>query len=93
MVEFVTLFLGALIAGPTQVAFRVHPDVASLEIRLDAQAVATLGKAPWELEVDFGEELAPHLLEAVAYAGNGREIGRASQSRREPSSTARPWTS
>lgn len=77
--EFVTLFLGALIAGPTEVALQVHRDVAAVEIRLDTQAVATLREAPWELEVDFGEELSPHLVEAVAYAGDGREIGRASQ--------------
>jgi hypothetical protein len=79
MVEFVTLFLGALIAGPTDVAFQVHQDVAAVEIRLDTRAVATLREAPWELEVDFGEELAPHLVEAIAYTGHGREIGRARQ--------------
>lgn len=79
MVEFITLFLGALITGPSQVQLQVHGDVAALEIRLDTKAVATLHAAPWELEVDFGEELAPHLLEAVAYAGDGRELGRANQ--------------
>ncbi len=79
MVEFITLFLGALITGPNQVELQVHEDVAALELRLDARAVATLRKAPWALEVDFGDQLLPHLLEAVAYAGDGREVGRASQ--------------
>ncbi len=79
MVEFITLFLGALIAEPTQVRLQVHQDVAALEIRLDGRALDTLRGAPWGLEVDFGKELVPHLLEAVAYSGGGREIGRASQ--------------
>lgn len=79
MVEFVTLFLGALIAGPAQVQLQVHHDVATLEVRLDGETVATLRGTPWELEVDFGERLLPHLLEAIAHAEDGREIGRASQ--------------
>ena len=79
MIEFITLFLGALITGPGRVELQVHGDVAAVEIRLDAQAVATLRAAPWALQVDFGEELLPHLLEAVAYAADGREMGRASQ--------------
>ena len=79
MVEFVTLFLGALIAGPSELHLQVHRDVAAVEIRLDAQVVARLSGSPWGVEVDFGEELLPHLLEAVAYASDGRELGRASQ--------------
>lgn len=79
MVEFVTLFLGALITGPYPVELRVHPTVATLEMRLDGQAVATLHDAPWALEVDFGGVLLPHLLEAVAYDGDESEVGRARQ--------------
>ncbi len=79
VVEFITLFLGALIAEPMQVQLQVHADVAALEIRLDGRALDTLRGAPWELEVDFGEQLVPHLLEAIAYSGDGREIGNASQ--------------
>jgi hypothetical protein len=79
VVEFITLFLGALVAGPSQVQLQVDQGVAALEVRLDGQSVATLRGAPWELEVDFGEELAPHLLEAIAFAEDGGQIGRASQ--------------
>ncbi len=79
MVEFITLFLGALIADSAHVRLQVHQDVAALEIRLDGRALDTLRGAPWELEVDFGAELVPHLLEAFATSEGGREIGRASQ--------------
>jgi hypothetical protein len=79
LVEFITLFLGALITGPNPVGLQVNEEVAALEIRLDGQAVATIRQAPWTLDVDFGDALLPHLLEAVAYAGDGSEVGRASQ--------------
>lgn len=79
MIEFVTLFLGALIAGPSRVELQVHHDVAAVEMRLDEQPVATLHGPPWAREVDFGEALLPHRLEAVAFAEDGRELGRATQ--------------
>ncbi len=79
MVEFVTLLLGALVAGPTEVRLEVHRDVAAVELLLDGTAVGTLRAAPWRAEVDFGAELAPHLLEAVAYSPERGEVGRASQ--------------
>ena len=79
MVHFLTLFLGALIAGPHEVRLDAHRDVAALEIRLDGRSVATLRSPPWKVEVDFGEELAPHRLDAIAYGSGGRELGRVSQ--------------
>ncbi len=79
MIEFITLLLGALVAEPTQIRLQVHRDVVAVDLRLDGRSLGTLREAPWELEVDFGEELLPHRLEAVAFAGNGKEIGRARQ--------------
>ena len=79
MIEFVTLFLGGVIAGSAGVQLMVDREVATVEIRLDAEAVATLRGAPWEVEVDFGEEPAPHLLEAIAFAADGSELDRARQ--------------
>ena len=78
MIEFATLFLG-LILGPQQVELLVHDNVAAIEIVLDHQAVGRLNQPPWQLTVDFGGELAPHVLEAVAYSGSGTEIGRVDQ--------------
>jgi hypothetical protein len=79
VVEFVTLFLGALIVGPSRVELQVRRDVAAVEMRLDGQTVAALRGPPWAREVDFGDALLPHRLEAVAYARDGREVGRATQ--------------
>ncbi|MCP4658801.1 MAG: hypothetical protein GY856_25600, partial [bacterium] len=41
--------------------------------------VGVLTREPWSLEVDFGTELAPHRLVAVARDGAGQELGRADQ--------------
>jgi hypothetical protein len=79
MVEFITLFLGALTTGPRDVQMQVHQEVAAVELRLDGQVVASLRGEPWESKVDFGQELAPHLLEAVAYDDDTSEIGRTRQ--------------
>ena len=79
MVQFITLFLGSLIVGPHPVRLEVPGVVAAIEVRLDQQTVATLRAPPWEMVVDFGEDLAPHLLEAIAHGADGRETGRARQ--------------
>lgn len=82
MIAFVSLFLGLFI-GPKPVELAVGGEVAvkvaAVELRLDGATVATLTGAPWKTEVDFGSELAPRLLEAVALDGEQRELGRASQ--------------
>ena len=78
MIEFATLFLG-LILGPQHVRFFAHESVAAIEISLDHQVVGHLHHPPWQLAVDFGEELAPHVLEAVAFGASGTEIGRVDQ--------------
>ncbi len=78
MIEFATLFLG-LILGPQQVELLVHDNVAAIEVVLDHQVVGRLNQPPWQLTVDLGEELAPHVLEVVAFGSSGTEIGRVDQ--------------
>lgn len=78
MIEFATFFLG-LILGPQQVELLVHDNVAAIEVVLDHQVVGRLNQPPWQLTVDLGEELAPHVLEAVAFGSSGTEIGRVDQ--------------
>jgi len=78
MIEFATLFLG-LVFGTQQVEFLVHERVGAIEISLDYQVVGHLNQPPWQLSVDFGEDLAPHVLQAVAHGSSGTEIGRTEQ--------------
>ena len=79
MIEFVTLFLGGLFVGIRPVEVMVEPSVVAVEIHLNGEAVARLEQPPWRAEVNFGGELAPHLLEAVALGTSGREIDRTRQ--------------
>ncbi len=79
MIAFVTLFLG-LAAGAETVELTVGDGVAAVELRLDGRQVADLRGPPWTAECDFGSELAPHELVAIAYDDAGREVGRAEQS-------------
>ncbi|MEM9598361.1 MAG: hypothetical protein AAGD06_29115, partial [Acidobacteriota bacterium] len=78
MVEFVTLFLG-LTFGVHPVQLTVTGDPVRVELRLDADVVATLDEPPWRAQVDFGSRLTPHELEAVAIGSDGAELGRARQ--------------
>lgn len=78
MIDFVSLFLG-LVVGPHPVEVAVPQEVARVELRLDDAAVAGLRAPPWRVDVDFGEALAPHELVAVAFDGQGAEVGRARQ--------------
>ncbi|MEM1204760.1 MAG: hypothetical protein AAGN66_16145 [Acidobacteriota bacterium] len=78
MVEFVTLFLG-LTFGVHPVQLTVTGDPVRVELRLDAEVVATLDEPPWRAQVDFGSRLTPHELEAVAIGSDGAELGRARQ--------------
>ena len=78
MIEFVTVFF-SLVAGVQPVEVRAAPSVATVELRLDGAPVAELAGAPWRADVDFGLELAPHELEAVARDAAGRVLGRAVQ--------------
>ncbi len=78
MVEFVSLFLG-LVLGPTRVEIAVDPAVAAVVLELDGEAVGTLTAAPWELEIDLGDELAPRRLVARALDASGVELDRATR--------------
>jgi hypothetical protein len=79
MIEFLTLFLGAIVTGPTEVRLMVSGDVAAIEILLDEDSLTVLRASPWQVEVDFSEELEPHVLEAIAYGNNGQELDRTRQ--------------
>ncbi len=79
MIEFLTLFLGGIVTGPTEIELMVNDDVAAVEIRLDESSLAVLRAPPWEIEIDFSEELEPHLLEAIAFDRSGHELDRVRQ--------------
>ncbi len=78
MIAFASLFLG-LVLGTKPVELVVGDGVAAVELRLDGAMVGELREAPWALECDFGEALAPRHLEAVAFDSAGRELGRVEQ--------------
>ncbi|MCP3956732.1 MAG: hypothetical protein GY719_02650 [bacterium] len=78
MVEFVTLLLG-LISGVQAIEVSVTEEVARVELLLDGAVVATVDGEPWRAEVDLGRSLRPHVLEAVAWTANGKEVDRAEQ--------------
>ncbi len=78
MVTFVSLFLWLMVdVHPVKVA--VDPSVASVEILLDGRSIGVATEPEWEVECDFGANLRPHELVAVARDASGREIGRAVQ--------------
>ncbi len=61
--------------GVQPVQLLVSDAVASAELRLDGRSVATIAGEPWSAACDFGTELLPHELVAVARDAEGREIG------------------
>lgn len=79
MIEFITLFLGGLVTGPRPVEIMAGNTVAIVEVWLDGELEERLSAPPWKLEVDFGPELSPHALEAVALDSRQRELARARQ--------------
>ena len=86
MIAFASLFLG-LVLGSRPVEIVVGQDMATsashsvstLEIRLDNKLVAELERPPWIAACDFGTELTPHHLEAIAFDSEGREVSRIEQ--------------
>jgi hypothetical protein len=78
MIAFASLFLG-LVFGAQTVEVVVGETVAAVELRLDGERLTTLREPPWRTTVDFGAELAPRHLEAVAFDAGGEELGRAEQ--------------
>ena len=78
MVTFLSLFLWLMTdVHPVKVA--VDPGVASVEIFLDGVVIGVATDPKWEVECDFGQQLRPHELVAVARDETGQEVGRASQ--------------
>lgn len=78
MITFLTLFLN-LTAGVLPVAVSVADPVARVELVLDGERVGALDGPPWVWACNFGAELRPHELEAVAYDARGRELDRVMQ--------------
>lgn len=75
-VAFITLFLG-LFLGPKEVRLSVGGGVTAVELRLDGALAARMAAPPWAAVVDFGPEILPRDLEAVAFDSEEHEVGRA----------------
>lgn len=78
VVGFASLFLG-LVLGVHPIVLTVSSEVAAVELLLDGSPEALLAAPPWRTEIDFGPELVPHELVAVARDAEGNELGRAGQ--------------
>lgn len=78
MITFASLFLG-LVFGVHTVAVTVSNDVTAVDVLLDDRLVGTIKGSPWSVPIDFGSELAPHELVAVAFDALYGEVGRATQ--------------
>jgi len=78
MVTFISLFLG-LITGSHMVELAVDGPAVRVEIVLDQKVVRVFARPPWRGSCDFGSELQPHELVAIAYDADGNELGRARQ--------------
>lgn len=77
-VVFTTLFL-ALVVGTHNVRVEIDGEPNRVVFSLDGAEVATDETPPWRTRLDFGGELAPHVIEAVALDAEGGEVGRAAQ--------------
>ncbi|MEM8934551.1 MAG: hypothetical protein AAGE94_25380, partial [Acidobacteriota bacterium] len=65
--------------GVRDIEVVVNPEVTRVELRLDGEAQAVLDGPPWRTTLDFGAELTPHTLDAIAFDAAGRRIGTAQQ--------------
>ncbi len=83
MIEILTLFLG-LVVGPHPVELAVDPSVAAVDLHLDGVVAARLEQPPWQALVDFGSDLVPHEIEALALDERGEVTGRASREVNRP---------
>lgn len=75
MIEFASLFLG-FVLGVRPVELAVDARVAAVVLSLDGREAARLVGPPWSAEVDFGSDLVPHRLEAVALDAAGYPVER-----------------
>ena len=78
MIEFVTLLLG-LVTGMQSVELSVDERVTRVELQLDGEPIESRREPPWLFDCDFGDELAPHELTAIAYGADGQETARVRQ--------------
>jgi len=78
VIAFASFYLG-LVLGAQPIELIAGDKVARVELRLDDRAVATLDGPPWRTELDFGEQLLPHDLSALAFDAAGAEVGLARQ--------------
>jgi hypothetical protein len=78
MIKFLTLLAG-LVAGVQSLEVAVSGPVARVELRVNGRVVDEADAAPWSLRCDLGGELHPAHLEAVAFDGSERELGRDEQ--------------
>lgn len=51
-------------------------EAARIDLLLDGRRVASLEHPPYEAWIDLGRAVKPHRVEAVAFAADGRELGR-----------------
>jgi hypothetical protein len=75
---FVTRFLG-LVAGEQNVILEADASVRSIELRVDGRAELILEQPPWKGTLDLGPELRPREVTAIAFDGQGNEVGRETQ--------------
>jgi hypothetical protein len=68
-----------LVNGEQPIEVQVEPSVKRVEILVDGARAATMTGTPWRTIVNFGPELTPHELTAVAYDANNREVARDTQ--------------
>ncbi len=86
-VAFVSIFL-SLTLGVHPVEVLVGDDVDQVEIWLDYRLIGTIEGPEWKLDADFGRDLEPHVLKAVAFDAEGEELARAEQWINLPTPTA-----
>lgn len=68
-----------LVNGEFPVSIYVDPKVQRVELLRNGQRIGEVKGAPWQALINFGPELVPHELTAVAYDAAGNEIGRDTQ--------------
>ncbi len=78
LVTFVSLLVG-LVVGEHTVVLDVSKPVDHVDLVLDGQTIGVVKDPPWSFRHDFGDELQPHELIAVARGSDGKELARARQ--------------
>lgn len=87
IVAFVSIFL-SLTMGVHPVEVLVSDEVERVELWLDHKLVGDMRAPAWSLSANFGRDLEPHLLEAVAFNAADEELARIEQWVNLPKATA-----